>query len=328
MKDSSRLRTALGVTGLALSALIGLAGCGETTTAETTTATTAASPSATARIHKPPTSTAPPQAEVDRQLRRLEQQSHGRIGAYAIDTGTGRALSHRAGELFPTLSTFKVMVSAAVLRKARQSEPGLMDRIVHYTGDDLVDHSPVTGKHVDTGMTVAELCDAAITVSDNTAGNLLLKQIGGPVGLTAFYRSLGDSVSRLDRWETELNVWKPGQKRDTTTPSAYARDLLALTLGNALEPADRARLIGWMDDATTGDARIRAGLPEDWTVGDKTGTGPAYGTTNDIAVVRPPSGAPVVMVILTNRRAADGAGDEKIVARTAAILARGLGRTD
>ncbi|WP_203977985.1 class A beta-lactamase [Planotetraspora silvatica] len=323
MKDPSRFRTALGATGLALSALIGLAGCGETAVTKTT-----ATQSATARIPKPATSTAPAPAEVDRQLRRLEQQNHGRIGAYAIDTGTGRALSHRAGELFPTLSTFKAMVSAAVLRKARQSDPGLMDRVVHYTGDDLVDYSPITEKHVDTGMTVAELCDAAITVSDNTAGNLLLKQIGGPAGLTAFYRSLGDSVSRLDRWETELNEWKPGQKRDTTAPSAYARDLLALTLGNALEPADRTRLIGWMDDATTGDARIRAGLPKDWTVGDKTGTGPTYGTTNDIAVVRPPSGAPVVMVILTNRRAADGAGDDKIVAKTAAILARGLGRTD
>ncbi|WP_204076653.1 class A beta-lactamase [Planotetraspora phitsanulokensis] len=329
MKDSSRFRTALGATGLALSALIGLAGCGEATTAKN-----AAPQSAPAPTHTPATSPDPAaqanssQAEVDRRLRRLEQQHHGRIGAYAIDTGTGRALSHRAGELFPTLSTFKAMVSAAVLRKARQSDPGLMDRVVRYTSRDLKDYSPVTGKHVTTGMTVAELCDAAITMSDNTAGNLLLKQIGGPAGLTAFYRTLGDSVSRLDRWETELNVWKPGEKRDTTSPAAYARDLRALTLGDALEPADRTRLIGWMDDAETGDARIRAGLPEDWTVGDKTGTGPTYGTTNDIAVVRPPSGAPVVMVILTNRRAADGASDDKVVAKTAAILATGLGRAD
>jgi beta-lactamase class A len=235
-------------------------------------------------------------------------------------------LSYRAGELFPTLSTFKTMVSAAVLRKARQSDSGLMDRVVHYTREDIVDNSPITEEHLNTGMTVAELCDAAITVSDNTAGNLLLKQIGGPARLTAFYRSLGDPVSRLDRWETELNVWKPGEKRDTTVPSAYARDLWALTLGNALAPADRTRLIGWMKNTKTGDARIRAGLPHGWTVADKTGTGLTYGTTNDIAVVWPPSGAPVVMVILANRRAADGATDDKAVEETAAILARGLGR--
>ncbi|WP_203887081.1 class A beta-lactamase [Planotetraspora kaengkrachanensis] len=327
MKDPSRFLVSLGATGLALSALVVLAGCGETTTAKNA-AIPAVTPSATTRTPQPTTSPLPSQAEVGRQLRHLEQRHHGRIGAYAIDTGTGRTVSHRAGELFPTLSTFKAMVCAAVLRKARQSDPGLMDRVVHYGGDDLVDYSPVTEKHVDTGMTVAELCEAAITVSDNTAGNLLLKQIGGPAGLTAFYRSLGDSVSRLDRWETGLNVWKPGEKRDTTSPAAYARDLRALTLSDALEPADRTRLVGWMNDAETGDARVRAGLPREWTVGDKTGTGPTYGTTNDIAVIRPPSGAPVIMVILTNRRTADGASDDKVVAETAVILARGLGRTD
>ena len=320
--DSTRRRTALGATGLALSALIGLAGCGGTATAKNATPRSASTP-----LRTPATSTAPSQAEVGRQLHRLEQRHHGRVGAYAIDTGTGQVLSYRAGELFPTLSTFKAMVSAAVLRKARQSDPGLMDRVIHYTSDDVVDGSPITKEHVDTGMTVAELCDAAITVSDNTAGNLLLKQIGGPAGLTAFYRSLGDPVSRLDRWETELNVWKPGEKRDTTVPSAYGRDLWALTLGTALEPADRTRLIGWMKNAKTGDARIRAGLPKDWTVADKTGTGPTYGTANDIAVVWPPSGAPMVMVILTNRRAADGTTDEKAVAETATILARGLEKT-
>jgi beta-lactamase class A len=318
---SSRSRTALGAAGLALSALAVLAGCGDTTPARK-----AVPRSATASLRPATTSPASSQAEVARQLHRLERRHHGRVGAYAIDTGTGRVLSYRSGELFPEASTYKAMVAGAVLRKARRSDPGLMDRVVHYTRGELVDHSPVTGEHVDTGMTVAELCDAAITVSDNTAANLLLGQIGGPAGLTAFYRSLGDPVSRLDRWETALNLWRPGDERDTTMPSVYARDLRALTLGTALAPADRARLTGWMTKSTTGDARIRAGLPKDWTVGDKTGTGSTYGATNDIAVAWPPSGAPVVMVVLTNRRAADGDPDEKAVAETAAILARGLGK--
>ncbi|WP_019634171.1 class A beta-lactamase [Actinomadura atramentaria] len=264
-------------------------------------------------------------SSVERQLRRLEQRHHGRVGAYAIDTGTGRVLGHRSDELFPVLSTSKAMTAAAVLRKARRSDPGLLDRVVRYTRGDLVANSPVTEKHVGTGMTVADLCAAAITVSDNTAGNLLLRQIGGPAGLTAFYRSLGDPVSRLDRWETDLNVWRPGERRDTTAPAAYARDLRTLTLGTALAPADRDRLTGWMKATTTGGARIRAGLPKGWTVADKTGTGPGYGTTNDVAVAWPPSGAPIVLVILTNRRAADGAADEATVAETTAVLARGLG---
>ncbi|WP_329250125.1 class A beta-lactamase [Actinoallomurus sp. NBC_01490] len=317
---SSRFRTAFGAAGIALSTLVALAGCGDAT------ARKAVPRSATASLRAPATSPASSQAEVGRELHRLEQRHHGRIGAYAIDTGTGRVLSYRSGELFPEASTYKAMVCGAVLRKARGSDPGLMDRVVHYTRDDVVDNSPVTEQHVDTGMTVADLCDAAITVSDNTAANLLLKQIGGPSGLTAFYRSLGDPVSRLDRWETELNIWRPGEKRDTTMPSVYARDLRALTLGDALAPADRTRLTGWMKKTTTGNARIRAGLPKGWTVGDKTGTGSTYGATNDIAVAWPPSGAPVVMVILTNRRAADGATDDKAVSETAAILARGLGR--
>src|SRR5690606_30741017 len=158
-----------------------------------------------------------------------------------------------------------------------------------------------TEKHVTTGMKVADLCHAAITRSDNTAANLAMRQIGGPAGLTAFLRSLEDRVSRADRWETELNVWKPGEKRDTTSPRPAAEHRRALTVGAALAPADRARLVGWMRASVPGGARIRAGLPDDWTVGDKTGTGGTYGSANDIAVVHPPSGAPLVITVFTTR---------------------------
>lgn len=188
-------------------------------------------------------------------------------------------------------------------------------------------NSPETGKHVKDGMTLAELCRAAIIYSDNTAGNMLLKRIGGPQGLTRYFRTLKDPMSRLDRWETELNDWSPKEKRDTTTPAAVARDLRALTTGDALGAKDRSRLIGWLRGNTTGDARIRAGLPTTWIVGDKTGTGGTYGTANDIAVVWPAKdAAPIVMAIYTNRRAADGATDDKVIAQTATVLARGLGR--
>ncbi|MFI9575636.1 class A beta-lactamase [Microbispora rosea] len=268
---------------------------------------------------------AAPRTDVAAALRALEASFQGRIGAYAIDTATGKTIGYRAGERFALLSTFKAVAAGAVL--ARTTDRELTRKVVHWTAGEVKSNSPETGKHVKDGMTLAELCRAAIIYSDNTAGNMLLKRIGGPRGLTRYFRTLKDPVSRLDRWETELNEWSPKQKRDTTTPASVARDLRALTTGDALGAKDRSRLVGWLRDNTTGDARIRAGLPKTWIVGDKTGTGGTYGTANDIAVVWPAKGAaPIIMAIYTNRRAADGATADKVVAQTATVLARGLGR--
>ncbi|WP_242903407.1 class A beta-lactamase [Actinomadura terrae] len=313
-----RARVAAGVAAVLLT---GVTACG----AGGSTSAAPRSDTAPLTASQAQTRPAPSQGAVGRRLAELEKTHQMRIGAWALDTGTGRVLTHRADERFPFLSTFKAIACGAVLHKARRSDPGLLDRVIHYTAADLVPNSPVTKEHVETGMTVADLCHAAITVSDNTAGNLVLRQIGGPAGHTAFLRSLGDRVSRHDRWETDLNLWSPGERRDTVTPRAWGRDLRELTLGRTLVPADRARLIGWMKAAGTGGARIRAGLPG-WSVGDKTGTGGTYGTANDIAIAYPPSGgAPLIFAITTNRRASDGSADEKAIADTAAILAEGLG---
>ncbi|MGI5204221.1 class A beta-lactamase [Spirillospora sp. CA-108201] len=306
----------LGAAALALTTIAGLAGCGSGADPDVRSAAPRGAASTIA--------VDPAQAKVTRQIGRLEATRHARIGAFALDTGTGRTVSHRPDERFAFASTFKAMACGAVLRKARRSDPGLLDRVIHYTKDDLVEYSPVTEKHVDTGMTVADLCHAAITQSDNTAGNLVLRRIGGPAGLTAFFRSLGDTVSRGDRWETDLNVWKPGEPRDTTAPRPWAGNLRALTTGGALVPADRRRLVGWMKATVTGDRRIRAGLPENWTVGDKTGTGGTYGTANDIAIAWPPSGAPLVIVITTNRLTPEAEADDGAVAQTTRILAGAL----
>ncbi|MFV2174414.1 class A beta-lactamase [Actinomadura sp. LOL_016] len=316
-----RFRTATGAATLALTVLAGSAGCGAQ---EGPALRVATSQSGAATITAP--QAAPSQAEVGRRLSELEAKRNLRIGAYAIDTETGRFVSHRADQRFPYTSTFKAMVCGAVLKKARTSDPGLMERVIRYTEDDLVDWSPETEKHVDTGMTVSALCHAAITQSDNTAGNLVMKQVGGPAGLTRYFRSLGDGASRADRWETALNEWKPGEKRDTTVPRTWAANLRALTAGDALAAADREQLIAWMKANTTGDARIRDGLPDSWTIGDKTGSGGVYGNANDIAVAWPePGGAPLVMVILTTAKKKDAEADDAAVAETAAILARGLG---
>ena len=261
------------------------------------------------------------------RLRSLEKSYRGRIGAFAIDTATGATVGYRADERFPLLSTFKALAAGAVLHHARtRRRPGLLNQRVRWTKADLVEHSPITSKHVGDGLTLAELCHAAITQSDNTAANLMLKHIGGPAGLTRFLRGIGDRVTRLDRWETDLNVWTPGTRRDTTTPAAVARSLRALTVGKALHPADRTRLIGWMRQTETGAKRIRAGLPGTWKVGDKTGSYPKYGCANDIAIAHPPSAPPLIIAVYTHRNAEDAATDESIIARTATILVRALGK--
>lgn len=239
-------------------------------------------------------------------LARLEKESGGRLGVAALNTADGRQLLHRADERFPLCSTFKMMLAAAVLSR----EPALLKKRIQYDNVDLVAHSPVTGRHVSEGMTVAELCEATLQYSDNAAANLLMKQIGGPAGVTAFARSIGDHEFRLGRWETELNSAIPGDPRDTTTPLAMTRSLHKLVLGESLASAQRRQLKDWMIGNTTGAARIRAGVPSGWTVADKTGAGD-YGTVNDIAIIWPPARPPIVLsVYLTQPNKDDKARGE------------------
>lgn len=308
---------------LVLIPLTGAAATGHASAAPSATTLTATSVAAPATAMR----ATPDAARARKELRTLEASFKGRIGAYAVDTATGKTITYRSGERFPLLSTFKAIAAAAVLHKARTSDPGLLNKVVHWTTAELQGHSPVTEKHVKDGMTVARLCEAAVAEGDNTAANMLLKQIGGPAGLTAYFHTLKDPISRLDRWETELNDWSPKEKRDTTTPASMGRDLRAVTTGDALNAKDRERLNAWLIANKTGDARIRAGLPKSWTVGDRTGTNSKYGAGNDIAVVWPGKpAAPIIMSIYTNRRAVEAAADDKVIADTAAILARGLGK--
>ena len=185
-------------------------------------------------------------------------------------------------------------------------------------------YSPVTERRVGTRMTLKELCAAAVRYSDNTAANLLLDRLGGPHGLDAILEELGDDVTRMERPEPELNDWTPGDTRDTSTPRALARDLRALVLGDALEQPERAQLARWLRTSTTGAALIRAGVPEGWTVGDKTGTGATYGARNDIAVVWPPGRAPVVLAIMTTRPEPDAEHDDRLIARAASAAVGAL----
>jgi beta-lactamase class A len=226
----------------------------------------------------------------------LEATFGGRLGVCAVDTGTGAAVRYRADERFLMCSTFKVLAVSAILRLG-QEQRGLLDRVIRYDRSQLLSNAPITSQHVADGMTVTALCQAAISHSDNTAANLLLQILGGPPAVTAFARTLGDQLTRLDRTEPDLNVASNGDQ-DTTTPAQMLTDLRALVLGNDLDAARRDLLVGWLKANTTGDRSVRAGVPAGWQVGDKTGSG-ANGETNDVAVVWPPNRAPLVIAVYT-----------------------------
>lgn len=251
-------------------------------------------------------------------IKDLEKSLGARLGVAMRDTGSGARFDYRAGERFPLASTFKALAGAAVLAKADAGGDSL-DRRVTISSSDLVVYSPAVEKRVGRDMSLTELCEAAITLSDNAAGNLLLSAIGGPEGLTRFMRSIGDEATRLDRIEPDLNEGKPGDVRDTTTPGAMVASLERLLLGDALSPTSRQRLADWMIANKTGDKRIRAGLPKGWRVGDKTGTG-GFGSTNDVAIFWPPGRKPILLAVYLTQCSRSQAERDEAIAEVARNL--------
>ena len=232
-----------------------------------------------------PASVTPDGPAVAARFAELERRFDARLGLHAVHTGSGQELAHRADERFAMTSTFKVLAAAAVLDR---TGPEHLDVRVRYRDTALVPYSPITEQHVGDGLTIRELCDAAIRYSDNTAGNLLLDDLGGPDEVTAFVRSLDDGITRLDRREPDLNSSIPGDERDTTTPRAIAADYRKLVLGMRLDGADCALLVGWLVGNTTGVDRIRAGLPAGWRVGER----PARAVTAPSTMWRSPGRPP------------------------------------
>ncbi|EMO8817819.1 LAP family class A beta-lactamase [Klebsiella michiganensis] len=233
-------------------------------------------------------------------IQSTEDHIKGRVGFTEIDFLSGKVLSsHRREERFPMMSTFKVLLCGAILVRV---DKGLeqLERRITYNKHDLDDYSPLTSQHIADGMTVSELCNAAITTSDNTAANLLLSTIGGPEGLTHFLRSTGDSYTRLDRHEPSLNEAKPGDERDTTTPAAMAQTLEKLLNGSVLTEKSRKKLISWMQEDKVGGPLFRSVLPAGWMIADKTGAGD-HGSRGIVALLGP-GGKPsrIVVLYITN----------------------------
>lgn len=268
-----------------------------------------------------------------RRLAALEAQAGGRLGAFFLDSASGRTIGHRADERFALCSTFKWPLAAVVLKAVDAGALTLAQR-VRFDKTDLLSNSPRTSENLAKGsMTVAELAEAAITVSDNAAANLLLSLVGGPEGVTRQFRAWGDPVTRLDRREPELNLVGAAEIRDTTSPAAMAALLRTLLLGNALSGASRHHLVDWGAATTTGPKRLRAGLPASWRLGHKTGTAMAPGMMNkynDIAIAFPPRAAPLLIAAYYEGPVAVDAirgGDEAVLAavgRLAADWVRGV----
>ena len=237
----------------------------------------------------------PGEAPLSRQLAELEHNAGGRIGVAALEVDSGRRVAYRADERFPMCSTFKLLLVGAVLQLSA-AQPDLLYRHVNYQREQLLRYSPITEQYAEQGMSVKDLCDAAMRFSDNTAANLLLGLLGGPEAVTRFARALGDGLSRLDRIEPELNSAAPGDPRDTTTPAAMVSNLNSLLFSSLLPERQRVLLRDWLLNSTTGNLRIRAGLPAEWRVGDKTGSG-GNGATNDVAVAWRPGKSPLLLAV-------------------------------
>lgn len=253
-----------------------------------------------------------------------ERASGGKIGVYAENVRTSATFVWRANERFVMCSTFKASVAACILARVDRGEDRL-DQMISYGPKDILDYAPVAQDNLARGaLSIADLCKGAVELSDNTCANLLLRHLGGPVKLTAFWRALGDTTSRLDHYEPELNRSPPGDPHDTTTPAAMAGDLKRLVLGDALSQASRDRLTGWLVNCKTGDKRLRGGLPKDWRIGDKTGNNGAD-AVSDIAVAWPLPDVPIVIAVYTQGGKPSSAQHEQMFAAIGYLIAARLG---
>lgn len=261
-----------------------------------------------------------PTPQLHRKFAELENKYDARLGVYAIDTGTNRKVSYRPQERFAYASTYKALAAGALLHQYSIDQ---LDELVTYNSEDIVSYSPVTQLHIDTGMTLREVAEAAVRYSDNTAGNLLLEKLGGPKVFETALRKIGDNITQVDRYETELNSAVPGDARDTSTAKALATSLQAFAVSDLIPTEKRTILTDWMRGNATGDALIRAGAPTGWEVADKSGAG-SYGTRNDIAVVWPPNRAPIVIAVLSSRETQNATYDNALIAEAAKVALNSL----
>ena len=255
--------------------------------------------------------------QIQEKLENLEKKFDGRIGVYAINTNNNQIIAYHADERFPIQSTLKLIGVSALLKQSNKDKELLQEKI-YYTKKDLIFWHPVTGKYVATGMTLEALSKAAMSYSDNTAMNLIMKKLGGPKFITDFAYSIGNKTFNIEHYEGDLNS-NPKDKQDTSTPKDMAISLQELTLGDMLAQPQRTQLVTWMRNNTTGYKRIRAGVPIGWVVADKTGSG-NYGIANDIGIMWSPVCKPIVLAIYTVQNKQNAKNRDDIVASATNIV--------
>lgn len=260
-------------------------------------------------------------------VERIADELGARVGFSAYDLESGQRWEYHADQRFAMSSTFKTLACAALLHGVDAGQESI-DRKVMFSESDLVTYSPVTEKYAGgQAMSLSDLCEAALTMSDNTAANLILRVLGGPAKFTSFIRGLGDNVTRLDRWETELNEAAPGDQRDTTTPNAMVKNLQSLLLGDELSLKSRDQLQDWLERNQVADGLLRAVVPEGWVVADRTGAG-GFGSRSITAIIWAPERQPIIVALyLTETEASFSKRDDAIVEiGKALILTMNLGR--
>ncbi|GGE81146.1 class A beta-lactamase [Priestia taiwanensis] len=252
------------------------------------------------------------------KFEQLEKEYDAKLGVYAIDTGTKETVEFREDERFAYTSTFKALAGAVLLK---QKPLSALEEVRIFTDEDIVTYSPVTEKFVNKGMSLGKIAEAAIQYSDNTAGNLLFEELGGPRGFEKALREIGDTTTMANRIEPDLNEATPGDLRDTSTPKALATTLEVFGTGDYLSADKQEIFTNWLKGNTTGDALIRAGVPKDWVVGDKTGAG-GYGTRNDIAIVWPPNREPIIIAVMSSRKEANASFNNELIAQATKVISQ------
>ncbi len=310
-----RTRTPGTTAALATAALVAVVVSGCSTSPSGAAATS--SPSSSAAATPSATPAVDVSADVADDLAALEAEFDARVGISVVDTETRATASHRADERFGYASSIKALAAAQLLHDVPAEQH---EEVVTWTAADVeaAGYSPVTSEHVADGLTLAQLAEAAVRKSDNTALNIVLDRVGGPAGLDQGLEDIGDTTTEVVNREPDLNTIEPGSTDDTSTPAAFTADLGALLDGRWLADSDRALLLDWMSGNATGDTLIRAGAPDGWVVADKSGG--AGGIRNDVALVTPPGRAPVVVTVFTTRNDPDARYDDALVARAAAIV--------
>ena len=265
------------------------------------------------------------EAKLTAAVQTEEGALQARIGMVVVDAGTGANWNYRGDERFPLNSTHKTFACAALLAKVDQKALAL-DQPVSIRKDLLVTYSPITEKKLaPETMTLGELCHAAVSYSDNTAGNLVVEALGGPAAFTSYMRTIGDETTRLDRKEPELNEALPGDLRDTTTPNAIVGSLRKILLGDVLSASSRVELTQWMLDDQVAGALLRASLPSDWKIADKTGAG-GYGSRSIVAVIWPPAKPALVVGIYITQTNASTSISNQAIARIGTVLKEAVGQ--